>query len=90
MTTVTTRRADDEDEQQKEPAYAPTFDPDDYTVNDATNRLADLGNSDFITKADTRFAPVIDAIKAQRDKQLHGEHDVRLLDLPDIAQSQQQ
>ena len=90
LTTVTTMRADEEDEEQKEPAYAPTFDPDDYTVNDATNRLADLGNSDFITKADTRFAPVIDAIKAQRDKQLHGEHDVRLLDLPDIAQSQQQ
>lgn len=68
-----------------ETAYQPSFDPDDFTVNDAANRLADLGNSDFILKADSRFAAIMEAIGSLRDSQQQAGGDIRLLDLPDIT-----
>lgn len=79
-----------DDDSQRETAFQPTFDPDEFTVNDVANHLDNLGNSDFISMADTRFAPVVAAIKALREKQQHELPDIRLLDLPDIDKSQPQ
>ena len=64
-------------------AYQPAFDPDDFTVNDVANRLAELGNSDFIPKADTHLADVMKAVRAIRNTQQQSTSDTRLLDLPD-------
>ena len=80
---------EDEVNADREITYQPTFDPDDFTVNDVTNRLANLGNSDFIAKADARFAKMTAAIKALRDNQQHDVNNIRLLDLPDIEPLQQ-
>ena len=80
---------DDAASARKGTTYQPTFDPDDFTVNEAVNRLTNLGNSDFIAKADSRFAPMMAAIKALRDSQQHDVPDVRLLDLPDIEEPEQ-
>ena len=88
LTTVTSDK-EDEVNADREITYQPTFDPDDFTVNDVTNRLANLGNSDFIAKADARFAKMTAAIKALRDSQQHDVNNIRLLDLPDIEPLQQ-
>ena len=71
--------SNDEDE---EPAFQPAFDPDDFTVNDVANRLADMGNCNFIPKADTSFAELLERITALRNEQQGAVPDIRLLDLP--------
>ena len=63
-------------------AYQPTFDPDDYTVNGVANVLSDMGNSDFIPKADSRFAALLAQIGDLRSRQQKAVSDIRLLDLP--------
>ena len=63
-------------------AYQPAFDPDDFTVNHVANALSDMGNSNFIPKADSRFAELLARITALRDQQQDAVPDVRLLDLP--------
>ena len=65
---------------EEETAFQPAFDPDDFTVNDTANRLSQLGNSDFIPKADARFAKIWSAIQ---DSQEQKKDDILLLDLPD-------
>ncbi len=65
---------------EEETAFQPAFDPDDFTVNDTANRLSQLGNSDFIPKADARFAKIWSAIQ---DSQQQKTYDILLLDLPD-------
>ena len=65
---------------EEETAFQPAFDPDDFTVNDTANRLSQLGNSDFIPKADARFAKIWSAIQ---DSQQQKTDDILLLDLPD-------
>lgn len=65
---------------EKEIAFQPAFDPDDFTVKDTANRLSQLGNSDFIPKADARFAEIWSAIQ---DSQEQKTDDILLLDLPD-------
>ncbi len=65
---------------EEEIAFQPAFDPDDFTVNDTANRLSQLGNSDFIPKADARFAKIWSAIQ---DSQQQKTDDILLLDLPD-------
>ncbi len=65
---------------EEEIAFQPAFDPDDFTVNDTTNKLSQLGNSDFIPKADARFAKIWSAIQ---DSQEQKTDDILLLDLPD-------
>ncbi len=72
---------------EEDEAYQPAFDPDDYSLNDATNRLAEIGNSDFIPKANTRFGKVWSAITALRAKQQQTNADITLLDLPDMDMS---
>lgn len=67
-------------ENEEEIAFQPAFDPDDFTVNDTANRLSQLGNSDFIPKADARFAKIWSAIQ---DSQQQKTDDILLLDLPD-------
>lgn len=62
-------------------AYQPAFDPDDFTVNDVANKLADMGNCDFIPKADTKFAEVMARITDLRSKQQGAMPDIKLLDL---------
>ena len=63
-------------------AYQPTFDPDDYTVNGVVKTLSDMGNSDFIPKADSHFAELISQIEELRARQQEAVPDIRLLDLP--------
>ena len=65
---------------EEETAFQPAFDPDDFTVNDTANRLSQLGNSDFIPKADARFAKIWSAIQ---DSQEQKTDDILLLNLPD-------
>lgn len=77
-----------DDDQEKNYGYQPTCDPDDFTVNDAVNKLADIGHSDFIHKADRRLTPMLEAIKRMRGQQQES-HDIRLLDLPDALASEQ-
>ena len=72
---------------EEETAFQPAFDPDDFTVNDTANRLSQLGNSDFIPKANTRFGKVWSAITALRAKQQQTNADISLLDLPDMDMS---
>ena len=67
-------------ENEEEIAFQPAFGPDDFTVNDTANRLSQLGNSDFIPKADARFAKIWSAIQ---DSQQQKTDDILLLDLPD-------
>ena len=67
-------------ENEEEIAFQPAFDPDDFTVKDTANRLSQLGNSDFIPKADARFAKIWSAIQ---DSQEQKTDDILLLDLPD-------
>ena len=63
-------------------AYQPTFDPDEYTVNGVANALSDMGNSNFIPKADSRFAKLLKRISDLRENQQQSVPDIRLLDLP--------
>jgi membrane protein len=63
-------------------AYQPAFDPDDFTVNDVANKLSDMGNSDFIPKADSDFAELLAYIKDLRERQQKTTPDIKLLDLP--------
>ena len=68
----------------EEEAFQPAFDPDDFTLNDVANRLSAIGNSDFIPKADSRFATIWASITALQESQQQSAADVSLLDLPDI------
>ena len=69
-------------ENEENCAYQPAFDPDDYTVNDVANKLSDMGNSNFIPKADSSFAELLSKITALRERQQEAVPDIRLLDLP--------
>lgn len=62
-------------------AYHPACDPDELTVNAATNALADYGNSRFIIKADKEFSKLLERIDKLRDKQQASTPDITLLDL---------
>ncbi len=72
---------------KEEYAFQPAFDPDDFTLNDTLKRLARIGKSDFIPKADTSFIKVWSAIKAIQDIQQQA-NDIPLLDLPDADNAQ--
>ncbi len=72
---------------KEEYAFQPAFDPDDFTLNDTLKRLARIGKSDFIPKADTSFTKVWSAIKAIQDIQQQA-NDIALLDLPDADNAQ--
>ena len=61
--------------------YQPACDPDDLTVNTATNALTDMGNTDFIAKADSSFAKILERLATVRDQQQSSQVDIRLLDL---------
>jgi len=73
-----TRNSQDEKEDD---VFLPAFDPDDFTVNSTAKALADLGNADFMSKADNQFAKLTDSIEALRQQQ-QSTADIRLLDLP--------
>lgn len=60
--------------------YQPAYDPDDFTVNMVSETLANLGNANFIDKADGRFADVIAKVNAMRQQQA-AVADIKLLDL---------
>lgn len=62
-------------------AYQPACDPDDLTVNIAMSALSNYGNSNFIVKADKRFAKLLDKIAKMHDTQLSSTPDITLLDL---------
>lgn len=64
-------------------AYNPACDPDDLTVNTASNALTDTGNTNFIIKADTRFNKLLEQIATLRDNQQSNTPDIPLLDLID-------
>ena len=61
--------------------YQPAYDPDEMTVNNVINTLADYGNSHFIPKVDERFASLLERIAALRNDQQSNTPDVPLLDL---------
>ena len=61
--------------------YVPSYDPDDFTVNTAGNAIADMGETQFIPKADTEFAQLLDRITAMRTSQQGAVPDIPLLDL---------
>ena len=69
-------------DEEDDVAYQPSFDPDDFTVNNTADKLADMGNSNFIPKADSHFAELLARISALRDKQRGAVPDIKLLDLP--------
>lgn len=71
---------------KEEPAFQPAFDPDDFTVNDASKKLAEIGNSNFIPKADASFINIWSAITEMRDIQQKDTSDTLLLDLPDTVE----
>ena len=60
--------------------YQPAYDPDDLTVNTALNALTAVGSSNFIVKADTCFAPVVEGLSKLRQRQ-QAVDDIPLLDL---------
>lgn len=62
-------------------SYQPAFDPDEFTVNNAANALADKGYSHFLPTADGRFAQLLDRIATLRDDQQTATSDIPLLDL---------
>ena len=62
-------------------AYQPAFDPDDLTVNTALNALSNMGNAQFITRADKRFAKCIARIDALREAQQAATQDVPIIEL---------
>lgn len=64
-----------------EVGYQPAYDPDDLTVNTALNALTSVGSSNFIVKADTRFAPVLEGLAKLRQQQQQAVDDVPLLTL---------
>ena len=64
-----------------EVGYQPAYDPDDLTVNTALNALTTIGSSNFIAKADTRFAPVLEALAKLRQQQQEALDDIPLLAL---------
>ncbi len=64
-----------------EVGYQPAYDPDDLTVNTALNALTSVGSSNFIVKADTRFAPVLEGLTKLRKQQQQAVDDIPLLAL---------
>ena len=72
----------DDGKNEEDVAYQPSFDPDDFTVNKVTDILANMGNSNFIPKADSRFAELLAQISTLRDAQQNAEADIKLIDLP--------
>lgn len=64
-----------------EVGYQPAYDPDDLTVNTALNALTTVGSSNFIVKADTRFAPVLEGLTKLRKQQQQAVDDIPLLTL---------
>ena len=61
--------------------YHPSYDPDDLTVNTAANALTDMGYTNFIIKADTKFNSLLERISKLRDEQQASTPDIPLLDL---------
>lgn len=53
-----------------EVAFAPAIDCQLITINSVLDRLDHAGTADFITQFNTRFQPVIDAMKGDKDVQL--------------------
>lgn len=72
----------DDGKNEEDVAYQPSFDPDDFTVNKVTDILANMGNSNFIPKADSRFAELLAKINAIRDARQNAATDIKLIDLP--------
>ena len=64
-----------------EVGYQPAYDPDDLTVNTVLNALTTVGSSNFIVKADTRFAPVLEGLTKLRKQQQQTVDDIPLLAL---------
>ena len=62
-------------------AFQPAFDPDELTVYTSINALADQGDSNFILKADKRFAKLLAQIDTMKKKQQDAVDDVPLLEL---------
>ena len=73
---------DESKDEKDDVAYQPSFDPDDFTVNNTADKLANMGNSDFIPKADSHFAELLARISALHDDQQEAVPDIKLLDLP--------
>ena len=69
---------------EDEDAFQPAYDPDDFTVKDVARKLSDIGNSNFIPKANSRFASIFSAIEAMRSDKKQEISDISLLDLPDM------
>ena len=70
-----------QDGEEEGRSYQPAFDPDDFTVNTVTEKLASQGNTAFIPKADSRFAEMINRITTLREQQQAAVQDIKLLDL---------
>ena len=73
---------DESKDEKDDVAYQPSFDPDDFTVNDTADKLANMGNCNFIPKADSYFGKLLARISALHDEQLNAVPDIKLLDLP--------
>ena len=71
----------DKESESGELRYQPAVDPDDLTVNNVTNALADLGNTHFIPQMDSRFSELLERIDTLRDNQQAAAEDIHLLDL---------
>ena len=71
-----------QDKDEGDVAYHPSYDPDDFTVNSTLDALTSQGNADFIPKADARFAQLAEQLADLRQRQRTSTSDIRLLDLP--------
>jgi len=64
--------------------YQPAFDPDEMSVNEALNRLGEVGNAGFIPEADSRFAALAARLSSLRERQ-QDAGDISLIDLANEA-----
>ena len=62
-------------------SYQPACDPDDITVNMVNNALSELGQNNFLDKADKRFEKLFSKINTQQLTQQQAADDASLLDL---------
>lgn len=71
-------------EEDQDPAYQPTADPDDFTLNSALTTLLSVGNSKYIGHiGNQRLTDQLAVLAALRDQRQQTATDIRLLDLPD-------
>lgn len=66
---------------QEQKAYQPACDPDDLTVGNVMSALANLGNANFIPKADSRLSPAFTRITSWLAAHQDAAPDVPLTDL---------